>query len=214
MISRQRSVILVLGYYPVMQRKRSGLIIVLAFVAILLAGCGWTQYLRLSIPETPQKWGRVGIFPADGMAHKEAEGAVEGIIFDLMGVRLPPGEVIRPGTLRSRLNDEALRQMVADYSEKLYILNFSHPELSKKIGVALEVDTFLFSRIEYWGYSLDRKKRNEARVGMSLIAIEASSGRVLWRGVRYESRDFLFLKPELTGVARSLLRRMVAEFPI
>lgn len=182
--------------------------ILIVFTAALV-GCGAGSFFQTSPDGGERSWRKVAVFPAEAGGNAEAGAAVEAALVELMTANKL--EVTMPPVLSAKLSARDLQRTVGDYTRKLYILNFSDPELSKQIGEALEIDAFVLPKVEYWGYSKKEGDKDIAKIGIGLILIEAKTGRVLWRGVKYETREYLLLKPPLAGVARDLLKKMVNE---
>ncbi len=190
-------------------RRRRIFFLMIIFLAAVFAGCGAGSFFSASSEKGESSPGKVAVFPAEAMENAAAGAAVENILVELMAAA--KSEVISPLILRPKLSGGDLQRLAGEYIRKLSILNFSDPELSKKIGETLEIDAFLLPKVEYWGYSKKEDGKDIAKIGIGLILIEAKTGRVLWRAIKYESREYLLLKPALADVARDLLKKMVNE---
>lgn len=190
-------------------RRRYFLFPMLIVLAVFFVGCGAGNFFRTSSDDAEPSLGRVGLFPAEAGGNAEAGSVVDSTLVEFMTANKL--QVISPSALSAMLRSRDLQRPVDDYIRKLRILNFSDPELCKKIGSALEIDTFLLSKVEYWGYSKKEGDKDIAKIGIGIILVDAKTGRVLWRGVKYELREYLLLKPALADVARSLLKKMIDE---
>jgi len=60
-------------------------------------------------------------------------------------------DVVAADALNRQLQSNAdFRNLVIDYKAKLKTVNFSDPEISKKIGEMAKIDAFLVVNVDYW----------------------------------------------------------------
>jgi hypothetical protein len=145
--------------------------------------------------------------------YEEARGNVEQIAADVLRDKKWFAEVIDPTSLdkQTKINEE-LRKAMADYLSKLKLLNFSDPDLAKKIGELANVDAFLLLSVDSWNYTVENKDK-VAKVSIGMKLIEASTGKIMWKGGQHKAESYMLLKPELTSVARSVILDMVGFMP-
>lgn len=198
-----------------MKNRRTRMWIGLAAGLFLLAvmGCGGLRYSQAA-PEAkdfhPKK---VGVLPADVGTYEEARGVLDDIIASNLVKRKWFEDVTAADTIgRQFTANEELRKVVVDYLAKLKTVNFSDPDLSRKIGEFLQVDAFLVVNLDYWQYTVEHTEKL-AKVGMGLKWIDAKSGVVMWKASHHETEKYRWVKPELAKVAKKLAAVMIDEMP-
>jgi len=107
---------------------------------------------------------------------------------------------------------EELNKTMAEYLSKLQTVNFSDPDLSKKIGELLNVDAFLMASVDSWDYIVVKDDK-QAFVGMTMKLYEASTGKLMWKAGYDIKEDYMLIKPELTKVARDVTRKLITYMP-
>lgn len=183
----------------------------LLFLAVLLSGC--TAGRQATPPEDREnRPAKVAVFPIEPGPYYEAKVPVEKILLELLGQGKAFREIVLPSSPTKGEQDKKKEKLILDYLEKLNILHYSDPDLSRKIGEAWSANVLLIPGIEYWGYSAVGKN-TVAKIGLSLILVEAESGKVIWRSVQYITKRYYYFKPPLPEVARDLLKRMLEQMP-
>jgi hypothetical protein len=94
----------------------------------------------------------------------------------------------------------------------LQTLDFSDPDLSKKIGELAKVDAFLLVSVDEWGYTV-QKDEKVAKVGMTMKLYEASTGKLMWKAGHAITESYMFFKPDLPKVASDVIREMIVFMP-
>jgi hypothetical protein len=110
------------------------------------------------------------------------------------------------------LANEELNKAMTEYLSKLQTVNFSDPELSKKIGELLKVDAFLMVSVDSWDYIVVKDDK-KAFVGMTMKLYEASTGKLMWKAGYDIKENYILIKPDLTKVARDVTRKLIAYMP-
>jgi hypothetical protein len=105
-----------------------------------------------------------------------------------------------------------LHKAIMEYLSKLNTLNFSDPDLSKKIGDLAKVDAFLLMSVDAWNYAVEKDKK-VAKVSMTMKLYEASTGKRMWKVSHDIIESYMVLKPDLPKIACDLVRDMVKEMP-
>jgi hypothetical protein len=108
--------------------------------------------------------------------------------------------------------DDALRAVVTDYLTKRAKVNYSDPELSGRIGVLTGADAFLIIRVDSWLYTVQDDKKL-AKTGFSIAMIESKTGKTVWKAAHDRVSDYLLVKPDLSSMARGLIREMTDRMP-
>jgi hypothetical protein len=110
------------------------------------------------------------------------------------------------------LVNEELNKAMTEYLSKLRTVNFSDPDLSKKIGELAKIDAFLLVSVDGWDYAVE-KDENVAKVSITMKLHEASSGKLMWKAGHNITEKYMFVKPDLPKVARDVTREMIACMP-
>ena len=184
---------------------------VLSFLLIL--GCGGLRYSQ-SAPEAkdfrPKK---IGLLPADVGTYEEARGVIDDIIAGELVKRKWFQDVVAADTISRQFQvNEEMRKVVVEYVAKLKTVNYSDPELSRRIGELVQVEAFLVVNVDYWQYTMENKDKL-AKVGMGLKMIDADTGIVMWKASHHETETYKWIKPELSKVAKKLAGMMIDEMP-
>jgi hypothetical protein len=186
---------------------------ILAVLLLSIPGCGGLRYSQVS-PEAkdfhPQ---RIAVLPADATAFPEAKGDVDRLFAELLNDRGWFSSVVGGATFGRRLEtDTELRQAVSEYLAKLDKVSFSDHALSSRIGSLIDVEALLLVRVDYWNYTTE-KDTKVGRVGLRIVLIETKTGKTMWTANHYRNSDYLLIKPDLTDVAKGLIREMIGYMP-
>ena len=193
--------------------KKIGLFLVLV-VCISLMGCGGKIRYSQSTPEAKDfRPERIAVLAVDTDAFPAAEGIGEQIITDMLEKKHWYAKVESPAILKASLEkDEDLKKTISEYLKKLKMVNFSDPDLSKKIGEILNVQAFFVGKIDLWNYSIEDKKKF-AKVGMEIRLIDAATGKVIWRANHNRIKDYWLFKPDLSEIAKGLVKDIINYVP-
>lgn len=188
-------------------------IVVLALLLLYLQGCGELRYSKIA-PEAkdfhPQ---RIALLPADASAFGEAKDHIDRLFAEVLAEKNWFAEVLGGGAIARRLETDAeLRQTIAEYLAKRDKLSFSDPELSGRIGALTRSDALVLTRVDYWNYTTQEDTK-VAKVSLSIIMIEAKTGKTIWTATHQRVSDYLIIKPDLADVAKALIREMVGYMP-
>jgi len=176
-------------------------------------GCGGLRYSQVA-PEAkdfhPKK---IGVFPVDVGIYEEARGVIDQVIAGVLVDKQWFEDVVAADIINNQIQANGeLRKIYLDYISKFKAVNYSDPELSKKIGEITKVDAFLFVNVDYWIYTRESDKK-VAKVGFGMKMIDASTGKILWKAGHYEAEDYMLIKPKLPDVAKDVVSTMIKEMP-
>lgn len=194
-------------------KKRIGIYAAAGLFLLAVMGCGGLRYSQVAPEAKDFRPKNVGVLPADVGTYEEARGVLDDIVAGEL-VKRKWFENVAAGHTVSRqytVNDE-LRRVVMDYLAKLKAVNFSDPEMSRKIGELVQVDAFLIVNLDYWQYTTEDGDK-VAKVGMGLKFIDAASGVIMWKASHHETEKYRWVKPELAKVAKKLTAVMIDEMP-
>lgn len=188
---------------------------ILIFFILATVSCGGLHFNQLA-PEAidfhPQ---RITLFPIEVWNHKEADSrtVVEQIVAgSLIGKRLFFNVTDVENLQKQVLANEALKKEKDEYLSKLRLLGFSDPDLSRKIGELTEVDAFLLLSVDEWKYTVQGDKKI-AEVGLTMEMYDVATGKQMWKAHHAITNDYLLIKPELPGIARDVVNKMVYYMP-
>ena len=188
-------------------------ICILIICILSTIACGSLRFSQLA-PEAkdfhPRK---VAVFPVDVGNYEEARGVVEKIVAGVLVEKKWFADVTDTESLnRQILVNEELRKAIMEYLSKLNTLNFSDPDLSKKIGELAKVDAFLLVSVDTWNYAVEKDKK-VAKVSMGMKLYETATGKIMWKAGHHIAESYMLIKPDLSKVARDVARDMVKEMP-
>lgn len=193
--------------------KRLCIISLLMLLIISVFGCGGLRYSWVDSEANNYILKSLGIFPVDVGIHEEARGVADQVIAGVIIQKQWFKDVVTADSISKQMQvNEELRKIYLDYTTKLKAVNFSDPELSKKIGQISKVDAFLLVNVDYWIYTRENDEK-VAKVGFGIKMIDASSGKILWKAGHHEAEDYMLIKPKLPDVAKNVFRKMIKEMP-
>jgi hypothetical protein len=189
---------------------------ILAVLVLTTVACGGLRFSQLA-PEAkdfhPRK---VAVFPIEVWNHKEmtdSRGVVEQIVAGSLVEKKLFANVMDTESMKQQVSaNEDLRKVMTEYLSKLRLLNFSDPDLSKKIGELMKIDAFLLVSVDDWDYTVERDQKL-AKVGMTMEFYDVSTGKLMWKAGHSITNDYMLIKPELPKIARDVVRKMINDIP-
>jgi hypothetical protein len=193
--------------------RRSSVFSFLILIVIMLFGCGGIRYSQVAPDAKDFHPKRIGVLPVDVGPFEEARGVIDQIIAGGLVNKGWFSDVVAPDTIKNRMqSSNELRKTVSDYIAKLKTVNFSDPDLSRKIGKAYHIDAFLITNVGFWNYTVEGDDK-VAKVGLGLKLVEAGTGKIIWKAGHHEAKDYWFIKPDLADVAEYLVKEMLGYMP-
>ena len=196
--------------------KKSFAKYILTIFILTTIGCSELRFSQLA-PEAkdfhPQ---RVAVFPVEVWNHKEmtdSREAVEQIVAgSLVEKKLFPNVMYAESLNKQIQANEELHKVITVYLSKLRQLNFSDPDLSRKIGELAKIDAFLLVSVDDWEYFVERDEKL-AKVGITMELYDVSTGKLMWKAGHTIKNDYMLIKPELPKIARDVVRKMINYMP-
>ncbi len=186
---------------------------ILAIAVLSAIGCGGLRFSQLDPAAKDYHPKRIAVFPADVGTYEEARNHIEQIVPGVLMDKKWFTDITDTASLNRQIQaNEALRKATTDYLSKLQTLNYSDPELSKKIGELTKTDAFLLVAVDYWNYTVEKDKKL-AKVSVGLKLIDAETGKMMWKAGHHVGDSYMLIKPDLSDVARSVVKEMVSEMP-
>jgi hypothetical protein len=188
-------------------------VILAVWVVWLVAGCESLRLVQMADEAKDFHPKTIGVLPTDAGIYKDAEGKIDGIITDVL-VRTKWFQTVVGGEdIRKQIEaNPELKKSVEVYLAKLRELNFSDPELCKVISELCGIEAILISTVDVWEYTMLGGDKI-ARVGISMKLVDTKTGKTMWRAGHLVSEEYRFLKPELTNMGRSMVRKMIDRMP-
>lgn len=195
------------------RNSAAALVAVAVLTAWVLAGCEGLRLVQTAEEAKDFHPKSIGVLPVDVGIYKDAQGKVDGIITEVLVGTKWYTTVIGGEEIRKRIEaNEVLRKSVDVYLAKLRELNFSDPELCKVIAELCGIEAILIPTVDVWEYTMLAGDKI-ARVGISMRLVDTRSGKTMWKAGHQVTEEYRFLKPELTGMGRSMIRKMVDRMP-
>jgi len=196
--------------------KKSFVKCILMIFILTTMGCSGLRFSQ-SAPEAkdfhPQ---RVAVFPVEVWNHKEmtdSREAVEQIVAgSLVEKKLFPNVMYAESLNKQIQANEELHKVITVYLSKLRQLNFSDPDLSRKIGELAKIDAFLLVSVDDWEYTVERDNKL-AKVGITMELYDVSTGKLMWKAGHDIIEDYMIIKPDLPKVAQDVIRKMIGYMP-
>ena len=187
--------------------------LILAIAVLSAMGCGGLRFSQLDPAAKDYHPKRIAVFPADVGTYEEARNHIEQVVPGVLMEKKWFSDITDTASLNRQIQaNEALRKATTDYLSKLQTLNYSDPALSKKIGELTKTDAFLLVAVDYWNYTVEKDKKL-AKVSVGLKLIDAETGKMMWKAGHHLGDSYMLMKPDLSDVARSVVKEMVSEMP-
>ena len=188
-------------------------VIVVVLVVWLVAGCESLRLVQTADEAKDFHPKTIGVLPAAAGIYKDAEGKIDGIITDVLVRTKWYRTVVGGEEIRKQIEaNPELKKSVDVYLAKLRELNFSDPELCKVISELCGIEAILIPTVDVWEYTMLGGDKI-ARVAISMKLVDTKTGKTLWRVGHQVTEDYRFLKPELTNMGRSMVRKMIDQMP-
>ena len=195
------------------RNSAAALVVVAVLAAWLCAGCEGLRLIQTAEEAKDFHPKSIGVLPADVGIYKDAGGKIDGIITEVLVGTKWYNSVIGGEEIRKRIEaNEELRKSVDVYVAKLRELNFSDPELCKVIAELCGIEAILIPTVDVWEYTMLSGDK-VARVGISMRLVDTKTGKAMWKAGHQVTEEYRFLKPELTSLGRSMVRKMIDRMP-
>ena len=196
--------------------KKSFVKCILMIFILTTMGCSGLRFSQ-SAPEAkdfhPQ---RVAVFPVEVWNHKamtDSREAVEQIVAGSLIEKKWFPNVMYAESLNKQIQaNEELHKVITVYLSKLRQLNFSDPDLSRKIGELAKIDAFLLVSVDDWEYTGENNNKL-AKVGITMELYDVSTGKLMWKAGHDIIEDYMIIKPDLLKVAQDVTRKMIGYMP-
>jgi len=182
-------------------------------LVLFVMGCGGLRY-NMVFPEAkdfhPK---RICVLPVGVGSYAEAQGIIDQAIVDALLEKKSFSRVVSADALIKQAgSSQELKETIAAYLEKLEKLNYSDPELSRKIGEISQTDALLIVSLDYWNY-IKEGDTKVAKVGLGIRMADAAAGKMVWEARHIREENYLVIKPGLPDVAKSLTKEMARYMP-
>jgi len=195
-----------------LQPMFKAVVIVAAILALVSCG-GSLRYSKIEPEASGFSPRNIAVVSVDAGPHSDAAGKADEVIADVLVRTGRYAVVLTTERVREAATDEPLKSNLADYLEKLEVVNFSDPDLSTVIGEALGVEAFLVAAVSFWSHTLNPKGKEIARVGLEMKMIDVSTGRIVWTAHHFDEQRYRLFKPDLADVGRRVARKMIEGLP-
>jgi hypothetical protein len=193
--------------------RRISVTVLAILIFLSVAGCEGLRFVQTADEAKNFHPKSIGVLPAEVGLYKDAEGKVDAIITEVLVRTKWFNTVIGGEEIRKRIeSNEQLKKSVDVYLGKLRELNYSDPELCKVISELCGIEAILIPTVDTWEYTMLSGDKI-ARVGLSMKLIDTKTGKTMWKAGHLVTEEYHFLKPELTSMGRSLVRKMIDRMP-
>jgi PBP1b-binding outer membrane lipoprotein LpoB len=188
------------------------ILIVLVLSTVACGGLNFNLLAPEAIDFHPQ---RIAVFPIEVWNHKEADSRtiVEEIVAGVLIKRKLFFSVTDAESLQKQiLASEELKKTKNEYLSKRRLLDFYDSDLSKKIGVLVQIDAFLLLSVDEWKYT-EQGDKKIAQVGLTMEMYDVATGKLMWKAHHAITKDYMLIKPELPDIAREVASKMANYMP-
>jgi hypothetical protein len=196
--------------------KKSFAKYILIIVILTTIGCSELRFSQLAPDAKDFHPQRVAVFPVEVWNHKEmtdSREAVEQIVAGtLVEKKLFPSVMYTESLNKQIQANEELHKAITVYLSKLRQLNFSDPDLSRKIGELAKIDAFLLVSVDDWEYTVEHDNKL-AKVGITMELYDVSTGKLMWKAGHDITEDYMIIKPDLLKIAQDVTRKMIGYMP-
>lgn len=189
--------------------------ITLIICLLLIAACGGLRFNQLAPEAKDFHPRRIAVFPIEVWNHKEIDSrsAVEQIVAGSLVGKKYFAQVTYAENLQKQIKEnEELSKVKDEFFSKLKMLNFSDPELSKKMGELANIDAFIEVYVDEWKYDAKGDEKT-AQVGIAMEMYDVATGKLMWKASHSITRDYVLLKPELPKIADEVVHKMIVYIP-
>lgn len=193
---------------------RKMVILTMSFLlALLVMGCGSLRYNMVAPEAKDFHPKRIGVLPVAVGSFAEAQGVIDKAVVSALTDKGWFTRVVSEDVLiRQTGANPELGEAVVAYLDKLEKLNYSDLELSQKIAELSQVDALLIVSLDYWNYLKDVDYKI-VKVGLGVRMANAKTGKLVWEARHLQEDKYLVIKPELSDVAKSLMKEMAGHMP-
>jgi hypothetical protein len=189
---------------------------ILMISILLMTGCSGLRFSQ-SAPEVKDFHPKiVAVFPVEVWNHKEfndSREAVEQIVAGSLVEKKWFAGVVYADNLKKQIQtSDQFKKVITDYMSKLRMLDFSDPDLSKKIGELAKIDAFLLVSVDDWEYIVEHDKKL-AKAGLTMELYDVSTGKMMWKAGHTIAEEYMIIKPDLPKVAQNVARKMISYMP-
>jgi hypothetical protein len=182
-------------------------------LALLVMGCGGLRYNMVTPEAKDFHPKRIGVLPVTLGPFAEAQGIIDqAVVKALVEKGWFTRVVSEDDLIRKPEANPELGEAITTYLDKLEKLNYSDPELSRRIGELSQVDALLVVSLDYWNYLKDVDYKI-AKVGLGVRMANVETGKLVWEARHLQEDKYLAFKPELSDVAKSLMKEMAGFMP-
>lgn len=196
-----------------MKKYLAAVFILFVAVTVVLACAGPVRYSQVEPEMEDFRPRTIALLSVDVGHHRDAAGVIEEIVAGELDRTGRFDRILTPGDVWNLTEDEASRTILEEYLSKREIVNYSDPDLSRRLSEVCDVEAFLLVSLTFWSYTLNVKEKEVAKVGLEMELVEASTGRSVWTAHDFEERRYRLFKPELSDLGSSVARRLVQAMP-
>jgi len=182
---------------------------------LTITACGGLRFHQLA-PEGknfhPRK---IAILPIDVWNHKEVDSraVVEQMVAGSLVEKKLFDRVMDAEMWQKQIqSNDASRDAVRNFFDKLRMLNYPDSALSQEIGRMAGIDAFLLIIVDEWKYGV-REDTKTAQVGLTMELYDVATGKLMWKAGHDVTSEYVLIKTELPKVARDVVRKMIQDMP-
>jgi PBP1b-binding outer membrane lipoprotein LpoB len=185
----------------------------LSALILFIAGCGGLQEVWEGPGAKIFRPQAIAVLPPMASQYDSAREDIQEVLSDAMNKTVSIERVVSPENVTDifQASKEAFDALVF-YFSRLEMTGQSDKDSALKLGKALNVDSFLVVRVNYWEYT-EKEGARAGRVGLSLRLVDATTGTTVWKARHERSSSYMFYRPNLKDVAKELAAEMIKTMP-
>jgi hypothetical protein len=155
----------------------------------------------------------IAVLPPMASQYDNAREDIQEVLSDALNKTANIERVVSPENVTDifQASKEAFDALVF-YFSRLEMTGQSDKDSAVKLGKALNVDSFLVVRVNYWEYR-EKEEDKAGRVGLNLRLVDATTGTTVWKARHERASRYMFKRPNLKDIAKKLAAEMIKAMP-
>ena len=187
--------------------------ILLCLLPLLIAGCGGLQEVWEGPGAKMFRPQAIAVLPPMSSQYDSAREDIQEVLSGALNRTANIERVVSPENVTDifQASKEAFDALVF-YFSRLEMTGQSDKDSAVKLGKALNVDSLMVVRVNYWEYK-EKEGDRAGRVGFSLRLVDATTGNTVWKARHEKSVGYIFTRPNLKDIAKELAAEMIQAMP-
>lgn len=187
--------------------------VLLVLFVVILSGCAGVNFSQVN-PEAKDFHPKsIAVMPATVGEYESSRDIIEQVISSSL---LKTGyfeNVVDSASMKTQIAASTeLANDVSTFIQKLNTIGVADTEAVSRIKTTVNTDALFLTYITTWGYG--RSEGNKvARVGLGVKLVNATNGQLVWKASHEVEEGYTIMKPDLSKMAKDVLKVLIKEMP-